>query len=335
MRPDGGPATNRRAFLGSLAGGLLAAPLAAEAQQAGKVPRLGVLVVSEPESPTEPNVGAFRQGLRDLGYVDGQNIAVEYRYLHGRTDRAPEMVAELIRLKVDLIVASGPTAAAAKKVTQTIPIVFIATGEPVFYGLVTSLARPGGNATGLALIIDPGFIGKWMEVLKAAAPTISRVEYLHDAHMGLSGPNLPALQAAAQGLGLKLQYVAVRTLPEIDRVLAAISKDRGGVVVPLDPFFFTHLRRIVGLAAKHRVPAVYGLRMFADAGGLMSYGLNLPDVWRRGATFVDKILKGAKPADLPVEQPTNFELVINLKTAKALGLTIPQSLLLRADQVIE
>jgi putative ABC transport system substrate-binding protein len=311
----------------------LTAPSAAEAELAGKVWRIGVLVVSEPESPTEPNVRAFRERLRDLGYIEGQNITVEYRYLHGRTDRAPEMIAELIRLKVDLIVASGPTALAAKQATQTIPIVFVAAGDPVFYGLVTSLANPGGNATGLALIADGGFIGKWMGLLKEAAPTISRVGYLHDANMGLS--KVPGLQAAAQGLGLKLQYIEVRTLPEIDPVFAAMSKRRGGVVVSVGPFFVTHPERIVALASKHRVPAIYGLRMFADAGGLMSYGLDLPDLWRRGATFVDKILKGTKPADLPVEQPTKFELVINLKTAKALGLTIPQSLLLRADQVIE
>jgi putative ABC transport system substrate-binding protein len=327
--------TDRRTFISGITLGLLAAPLVAEAQQVGKVPRIGVVVVPEPESPTEPNVGAFRQGLRDLGYVEGQNIAVEYRYLHGRSERASEQVTGLLGLKVDMIVASGPTALAAKNATETIPIVCVATGDPVRLGLVASLARPGGNVTGLALIVDAGFIGKWMELLKEAAPRISRVGYLQDLRMGVPREHLPDLQPAAQGLGVKIRYVEVRELPEIDTVFAAMSKERGGLIVPTAPFFFTHLRRIVELAAKHRVPTIYGFRPFAEAGGLMSYGLNLPDVWRRSATYVDKILKGAKPADLPVEQPTKFELVINVKNAKALGLTIPPSLLLRADQIIE
>jgi putative ABC transport system substrate-binding protein len=326
---------DRREFVTGVAVALFAAPLAAQAQQAGKVARIGVLVVSEQESLTEPNVKAFRQGLRDLGYVEGQNIAVEYRYLHGRTERASDLVAGLLGLKVDMIVASGPTALAAKNATETIPIVCVAMGDPVRFGLVSSLARPGGNVTGLALISDAGFIGKWMELVKEAAPRISRVGYLQDLRMGVPRELLPNLEPAAQGLGLKLRYVEVRELPEIDAVFAAMSKERGGLIVPPQPFFFTHLSRIVELAAKHRVPAIYGFRPFAEAGGLMSYGLSLPDVWRRAATYVDKILKGAKPADLPVEQPTKFELVVNLKTAKALGLTIPPSLLLRADQLLE
>jgi putative tryptophan/tyrosine transport system substrate-binding protein len=340
LRCSGHTVISRRRFLTGVAIGLapIGAPAHAQeykAQQSGKVPRIGVLVVSEPVSPTDPNVGAFRQGLRELGYLEGQNIVVEYRYAHGRTERAPELVAGLIGLKPDVVVASGPTALAAKNATQAIPIVFIATGEPVGYGLVASVARPGGNATGLALIVDAGFMGKWVELLKEAAPRISRVGWLHDLNMPISTLYQSDLQTAAAGRGLKFRYVEVHEVGEIDSVFAAMGKERGGFIVPPQPFFLTHRDRIVAFAAKHRVPAIYGFRAFADAGGLMSYGLNLPDLWRRAATYVDKILKGAKPGDLPVEQPTKFELVINLKTAKVLGLTIPPSLLARADEVIE
>jgi putative ABC transport system substrate-binding protein len=200
---------------------------------------------------------------------------------------------------------------------------------------VASLGRPGGNATGLALIVDAGFMGKWVELLKEAAPRISRVGWLHDLNMPISTLYQSDLQTAAAGRGLKFRYVEVHEVGEIDSVFAAMGKERGGFIVPPQPFFLTHRDRIAAFAAKHRVPAIYGFRAFADAGGLMSYGLNLPDLWRRAATYVDKILKGAKPGDLPVEQPTKFELVINLKTAKVLGLTIPPSLLARADEVIE
>jgi putative ABC transport system substrate-binding protein len=234
----------------------------------------------------------------------------------------------LIGFKVDVIVAAGPTALAAKKATSTIPIVCVATGDPVRFGLVGSLARPGGNVTGLALIVDTTFVGKWLELLRETAPRISRVRYLHDSSMGLPGPDLAELRS-------KLEFVEVRELSQIETAIARIAKERGGVVVPPAPFFFTHRTRIAELAAQHRVPAIYGFRAFVDAGGLMSYGLDLPDVWRRASGYVDRILKGAKPSDLPVEQPTKHELLINLKTAKALGLTIPPSLLLRADQVIE
>jgi putative ABC transport system substrate-binding protein len=327
---------DRRRFIGSLALGLLAAPLVAKAQPAGKVPRIGVLVVSEPASPTEPHVTAFRQGLREVGYVEGQNVAVEYRYAHGKMELVPELVAELIGLKVDVMVASGPSTVAAKNATQTIPIVFIGMVDPVGYGLVASLARPGGNVTGLSLTIDAGFPGKWMELLKEAAPKISRVGYLSDLHMPVSILYRREMQASAEKLGLKLRYAEVRELGEIDRVFAAMSKERGGaLIVSPQPLFLTHRGRITELAARHRLPVIYGFRAFVDAGGLMSYGVSLPDLWRRAATYVDKILKGTKPADLPVEQPTTFEFIINLKTAKALGLTIPPSLLLRADQVIE
>jgi putative ABC transport system substrate-binding protein len=308
--------------------GVVAGPLVSGAQEAGKVARLGVVVVSESESPPDPNILAFRQGLRELGYVEGQNLVVDYRYAHGRADRAPGLVAELIALKVDVIVAAGPTALAARNATRTIPIVCVAAGDPVRFGLVASLARPGGNVTGLALIVDESFVGKWMDLLVEAAPRITRVGYLHDTHMALPGPDLGAL-------GPKLRRVEVRALSDLDRAFAEIGKQRGGLIVPPAPFFLTHRGRIPELAAKHRVPAVYGFPAFADAGGLMSYGLDLRDVWRRATTYVDKILRGAQPRDLPVEQPTKHELVVNLRTAKNLGLTIPASLLLRADRVIE
>jgi putative ABC transport system substrate-binding protein len=325
---------DRRAFISTLAGGLLAAPLAAEAQPAGKMPRIGVLLPAEPASPTEPNASAFRQGLRDLGYVEGQSIAVEYRYAHGRTERYAELAHELVQLKVDVLVAGGNSSYAARDTTKTIPIVSVAAGDLVGVGLVTSLARPGGNITGLS--INLGEAGKSADLLKEVAPQISRVGYVRDARAPMTAPFLKDLQAATQALGLKLIDLPVREISDLDGVFAAAAKEPGvGLFILGHPLLFPHRSRIPELAAKHHLPAIYTWRVFVDAGGLMSYGANLADLWRRAATYIDKILKGAKPADLPVEQPTKFELVINLKAAKAIGLTIPQSLLLRADQVIE
>ena len=329
---------NRRTFLCGLTLGTLCAPLAAEAQQPGKVWKIGVLVPVEPESPTEPNVAAFRQGLHDLGYVEGQNIAVEYRYAHGKAELYQQLAVELVRLTVDvMVVGSGVPTLAAKNATQTIPIVGVSMGgDPVGTGLVASLARPGGNVTGVSGLIGGGFVAKWMELLKQAAPRITRVWVLRDSRNPFNERFLPDLQAAAQALGLKLQTRAVSELSELDSVLAAMSKERGsGLIVFGEALFFPHRSRIPELVAKHRLPTIYGFRVFVDAGGLMSYGYSLPDLWRRAATYVDKILKGAKPADLPVEQPTKFELVINLKTAKALGLDVPLHLQQRADEVIE
>jgi putative ABC transport system substrate-binding protein len=318
---------DRRRFLLTSLAGVLAAPVAAAAQQAGRIPRLGVLVVGSPET-TSSEVDAFRQGLRAFGYVEGQTIVIEYRYEYGRSEGVPEVIAEFIRLSVDMIVAAGgPIALAAKNATQTTPIVFVAAGDPVAYGIVPSLSRPGGNVTGLALIVDADFIGKWLELLKQGAPTVARIAFIQDLNM----PQLRQPPARR----LNVHYVEVRDLRDIDRVFTEVSKARGGIIVPPQPFFFTYRAELTALAAKHRVPAIYGFRAFVDAGGLMSYGLNLPAAWRQAATYVDKILKGAKPGDLPVEQPTTFELVINLKTAKTIGLTIPPSLLARADQVIE
>jgi putative ABC transport system substrate-binding protein len=329
----------RRTFIAAMTGGLLAAPLVAEAQQAAKVWRIGVLVPAEPESATEPNVSAFRQGLRDLGYFEGQNITVEYRYAHGKAELYPSIAAELAGLSPNVIVVgSGVALLAAKKVTQTIPIVGVGMGsDPVGSGLVRSLARPGGNITGESGVVYSGFAGKWVELLRAAVPNISRVGYVHDPGNPVSVSTfLPEIRSAAHALTLKFLDIEVRDVDRLDSALATISRERrGGLIVHPEALFFPYRDRIAALVAKYRLPAIYGFRLFVDAGGLMSYAYNLPDQWRRAAHYVDKILKGANPADLPVGQPTKFELVINLKTAKALGLTIPPALLQRADQVIE
>jgi putative ABC transport system substrate-binding protein len=327
---------DRRAFLTLVVGGLLAAPLAPGAQQTGRMPQIGVLLPAEPASPTEPNASAFRQGLRDLGYVEGKDIAIDYRYAHGRSERYAELAHELVQLKVDVLVAGGNASYAAWDVTHTIPIVSIAAADLIGTGLVTSLARPGGNLTGLSLAQNEGISKKWVQLLKEAAPRVSRVGLLRDASAPLQPKILTDTETAAAALGLKFRVLEVRELQELDGVFAGLSKERGyGLIVGGTPLFFPHRSRIHELAIKHGLPAIYAWRVFVDAGGLMSYGASLSDLWRRAATYVDKILKGAKPGDLPVEDPTKFELVINLNAAKALGLTIPQSLLLRADQVIE
>jgi ABC-type uncharacterized transport system substrate-binding protein len=326
----------RRAFLGVITGAFLAAPIAAEAQSPGRMPRIGVVLPAEPASPTEPNASAFRQGLRELGYVEGQNIAIEYRYAHGRSERYAELAHELVQLKVDILVAGGNASYAAKDATQTIPIVSIAAGDLLGTGLVASFARPGGNVTGLSLAQNEGLSKKWVQLLKEAAPKMSRVGLLRDVSAPLNPAHLTDTETAAAALGLKFRVVEVRELAELDGVFAGLSKERGyGLIVGGSPLFFPHRSRIHELAIKHGLPAIYAWRVFVDAGGLMSYGASLSDLWRRAATYVDKILKGAKPGDLPVEDPTKFELVINLMAAKALGLTIPQSLLLRADEIIQ
>jgi ABC-type uncharacterized transport system substrate-binding protein len=311
---------------------LLAAPLAAPAQQPGKTARVGFFSIV-----TSPFLDeAFRQGLRELGYVEGQNIAIEYRSAEGKDERLPGLAAELVRLKVDVIVAASPPAIeAAKQATKTIPIVFTVSGDPVAEGFVASLARPGGNLTGLTTI-GPELVGKQLEMLKTVAPKVSRVAVLQNPSNQGHAPMLRQAEGAARALGVQLQVLKARTPSEIEAAFAAMSSQRaGGVLVLRDAVFRTLRAQIVALAAKNRLPAVYGLREEAEAGGLMAYGASVPQLFRRAATYVDKILKGAKPADLPVEQPTKFELVINLKTAKALGLTIPPSLLGQADQVIQ
>jgi putative ABC transport system substrate-binding protein len=314
---------------------LLAAPLAAEGQAPAKVPRIGYLTSL---SLTESAIGleSFRQGLRELGYVEGQTIAIEYRFADGQPDRLPALAAELVRLKVDVIVTGGPPAPeAAKQATSTIPIVFAVAADPAAQGLVASLARPGGNITGLASIAAE-VVGKELELLKEVAPKVLRVAVLQNPSNHVHPTVLRQAEGAARALGIQLQIVQARTPPEIEAAFAAMRSQRvGGVLVLRDGLFLAQRTQTAALAAKNRLPTVYGHREEAEAGGLMAYGASVSFMYRRAATYVDKILRGAKPADLPVEQPTKFELVINLKTAKALGLTIPQSLLLRADEVIQ
>jgi putative ABC transport system substrate-binding protein len=315
-----------------------AAPFAAEAQQAAKVARIGYLSLNLAASPHLRD--AFLQGLRDLGYVEGRNVVIEYRDAEGKVERHPALAAELVALKVDVIVVAGSTLTAqtAKQATSTLPIVFIAVGDPVGSGLVTSLARPGGNVTGLSNI-GPELVGKCLELLKQAVPGVDRVAVLWVP--GALGERtdkdmLKGAEVAGRALGVQLQFVDARGLENFDRAFSDMTSARAGglTVLPSARLLREH-RRLVDLAAKNRLPAVYTSREFVDAGGLMAYGANLADLYRRAATYVDKVLKGAKPADLPVEQPTKFELVINLKTAKALGLEIPPTLLTRADEIIE
>jgi putative tryptophan/tyrosine transport system substrate-binding protein len=328
---------DRRAFIGTLAGGLLAAPLAAEAQQAAKAARIGFLGFNL--APNPHLLEAFRQGLRDLSYVEGRNVVIEYRDAEGKPERLPPLAADLVALKVDVIVApSTPAALAAKQATRTLPIVFIGGDDPITDGLVTSVAQPGGNVTGLSNL-SPELVGKRLELLTQVVPGVSRVAVLWQP--GGQGERtdkdmLKAADVSARALGVRPQVVEVRGPTDIDRAFSDMTRARAGALTVLgNPMLFNERRRLVDLAAKNRLPTVYGLREFVDAGGLIAYGPDRADMWRRAATYVDKILKGVKPGDLPVEQPTKFELVINLKTAKALGLTIPQSLLQRADQVIE
>ena len=316
----------------SLALAVLAAPLAAAAQQPpGKAARIGFLG-DVPSFLDE----AFRQALRELGYVEGQNIRIEHRAPEWKYERLPGLAADLVRLKVDVIVTASPAATeAAKRATHTIPIVFTVSGDPVAEGFVTSLARPGGNLTGLATI-GPELVGKQLEMLRAVAPKVSRVAVLQNPNNPGHARGLQQAEGAAQALGVQLEILGARTPSEIDAAFAAMSSQRaGGVLVLRDAMFRAQRAQIVALAAKSRLPTIYGFREQAEAGGLMAYGASVPQLYRRAATYVDRILKGAKPADLPVEQPTKFELVINLKTAKKLGLTIPSSLLLQADVVIQ
>jgi putative ABC transport system substrate-binding protein len=327
----------RREFIVTLARALLAVPLAAEGQQAANIARIGWLG-NIPAAGRQMRE-TFLQGLRDLGYVEGRNVVIEYRFAEGKLERYPALAAELVALKVDVIVAPITAAAlAAKQATRTIPIVFATVGDPTTDGLVTSLARPGGNVTGLSLLA-PELVGKCLEQLTQAVPGVSRVVVLWQpgaAPEHTEKDMLKEAEVAAGALGVRLQFVEARGAADLDRAFSDMTRVRAGALTVLTGnLFFGERRRLVDLAAKNRLPAVYTLREFVDAGGLMAYGPNAADLFRRAAVYVDKILKGAKPADLPVEQPTKFELVINLKTAKALGLTIPPSLLLRADQVIE
>ena len=326
---------DRRTFLHAVAGGVLV-PLGAEAQPTPKRYRIGV--VSPISANPNPTVDALRQGLRELGYVEGQSVILETRFADGRTERLQKLVAETLTLNIDvLVVGSTLGAAAAKRATTTVPIVFAGLYDPVATGIVASLARPGGNITGPSMGIGgSGFAGKWVELIKEAAPGVSHVGVLANMASPLSPPLVQEIQAAARTMNVKLDVLAAGNATELDAALAAVGASGAqGIIVAIDPLFVANRVKLIQFAASRRLPAAYFTKLFADAGGLMAYGASLEDSWRRAATYVDKILKGAKPADLPIGQPTRFELVINLKTAKALGLTIPQSLLQRADQVIE
>ena len=317
----------------------LAAPPAAYAQPADKVYRIGYLSIGSASTTYTRPIEAFRQGLRELGWVEGRNLQIEYRFAEGRADRLPALADELVRLKVDLIVASPtPSALAAKQATRTIPIVGMSLTEPVAVGLVPSLSHPGGNVTGLTYGVDTEIFGKQLQLLKEVVPNVRRVAVLTNPASG--GPSHPlrmeSVKSAARSLGLPLQILEVREPSDFDAAFTAMVKERAGaLLLSGDAMFFVHRERLAGLAMKNGLPSMSTQSQWVEAGGLMSYAPSFPDLWRRTATYVDKILRGAAPADLPIEQPAKFELVVNLKTAKALGLTIPPPLVLRADHVIE
>ncbi len=321
-----------KVFVLAFALGILVAPSAAEAQQPARVPRVGVLAYGAgPEV-----VDRFREGLRQLGYVEGQNIAIEIRNAEGKSERLPGLATDLVRLKVDIIVSQGSTATrAAKEATATIPIVMAPGDDPVRMGFVASFARPGGNITGVSTL--SGEAGaKRLQLLKETVPKLTRVAVLSVPVNPGHRPALKEIEVPARSLGVQLRLAEARDPDELDRAFAGMANARVGAVLVLgDSVFYSQRRRIVDLAARSGLPAMYFRKEFVEAGGLMSYATNVADVERRAAYYVDKILKGAKPADLPVEQPTRFELVVNMKTAKALGLTFPQSILVRADQVIQ
>ena len=314
---------------------LLAAPLTVEAQPGVTMPRIGILRRAAYQAA---HYEAFRQGLRALGYIEGQNITIEQRYAEGVSERLPTLATELVRLQVDVIVVDGLLPAqAARTATPTIPIVFTMVGEPVAKGLVASLAQPGGTMTGLTAP-NAEVTGKRLELLKDAVPSATRVAVLGnpDTYLIMGNPMLPILHEAAQAFAVELHVFEVRDPQEFEDAFAAMSQWRAEALLILaDGMFFSQRTRIVALATQSRLATIYEAREFVEAGGLMSYGMSFPDVWRRAATYVAKLLKGTKPADLPVEQPRKFELILNLKTARALGMTMPPSLLLLADEVIQ
>jgi putative ABC transport system substrate-binding protein len=322
----------RRAFLALVPGSLLAAPLTAEGQQAGKVWRVGLLS-SASASAAVARTDAFKDGLRELGYIEGQNLAIEYRWAEGREDRLSALAAELVRLSVDIIVTQGTVATlVARRAKPTMPVVFAVAGDPVEGGLVANLTRPAGTVTGLAVL---GAEPKRLELLREMVPRLTRIVALWNPRNASSVPELKATEGAARTLGMQFQSIEARDARELDGAFAAIVKQRAEAVMVLsDSMLFGQRAQIGDLATRNRLPAIAWTREFID-GLLMAYGPKVVEMYRRAATYVDKILKGAKPGDLPVEQPTKFELLINLRIAKVLGLTIPPSLLLRADQVIE
>ena len=327
---------DRRAFIPSVTLGLLAMPLAGRAQQPRKTARIGTLSLSSGPNPNMDIVA----GLRELGWIEGQNLAVEYRWAAGREDRLPALAADLVRLKVDLIVTSStPAARAAKQATDTIPIVVTFVADPLGSGLVASLARPGGNITGLTTLAA-GLVAKRLELLKGVVPGVNRVAALVEPGVYGEHTTMRSMrqetETAARALGLQMHFLEARRADDLARVFASMGEARDGAVLIFpSPMLFEARREIVTLAARSRLPVVYPWREVPEAGGLMAYGTNFPAMFRRAATYVDRILKGARPGELPIEQPTTFELIINLKTARTLGVAIPPSLLQRADQVIE
>jgi ABC-type uncharacterized transport system substrate-binding protein len=323
------------ALLVSLTLAILVAPLATDAQQPAKGPRVGWLSDGMRAGATSRLHEAFLHGLRDLGYVEGQNLVIERRDAEGKLERLPDLAAQLVGLKVDVIVtASVPGTNAAKRITNSIPIVMADAGDPVGTGLVASRGRPGENVTGLS-VMDPDLTGKRLQLLKEVAPTLARVAVLYNPSYPATVVGMRDAQAAGPALGLTILPIEVRASDELEDQFAFMTSVNADALLTFgDPFTSTHHRRILDFAAKSQLLALYFWREFVEAGGLMSYGPSLPDMFRRAAYYVDRILKGAKPADLPVEQPTKFELVINLKAAKALGLTIPPALLFQADEVI-
>ena len=327
----------RRKIILALGASALAVPFGAVAQQQGKIWRIGFLSTRRVEiSDSDFAYGPFRQGMRELGYVEGRNLVIEWRSAEGKTERLPAMAAELVQLKVDLIVAaSTPGVAAAQKATTTIPIVMTSTLDSVGSGFVASLAHPGGNITGLKNFF--GDLGpKQLEMLRSITPRLSRVAVLVNPANSGHAPVLKSIQAAAQKIGVTVLPAEARNREEIDNAFSMMSKAKAGAVLVIsDAFFITQAHQIAGLAAKNRLPSIDSTRQYAEAGGLMSYGNSLGENYRRAATYVDKIFKGAKPGDIPVEQPTTFELAINMKTAKALGIKIPNSILVQATKVIE
>ena len=324
---------DRRTFIRHVAGSFLAAPLAARAQQAGKVYRIGMLETI-PAAQNAANLDALRKGLRDLGYVEGRNLVIDYRSADGRAERFPDLASELVRLKVDLIVTRGtPAAKAAQNATRTIPVLMATMGDP--HPIVASFAEPGGNVTGLTTF-STELIGKRLEILKELVPSLSRVALLHNLSNPAAPPEWEETRTAARALGLQAEMLDVRSEDDLGRAFElAARRQVDALIIGADGLTQMHQQAIVQRVARSRLPAAYPAREFVEAGGLMAYSVRYPDLYFRFASFIDRIFKGARPADLPVERPTKFELVINLKTAKALGLTIPQSLLLRADEVIQ
>ena len=312
---------------------VISVPLAVEAQQTGKVYRIGYLGNQNPTLNAR-SLGAFRQGLRELGWVEGQNVAIEYRWADGNLDRLPALASDLVSASVDVILVAGPAGIrAARQATRTVPIVAAIMGDPVVAGFAASFARPGGSVTGSAVQFED-LVTKQLQLLKETVPKAARVAILH--HTPSSPDMLKAAEAAARALGLKGRVFEIRDVPDLEGAFRTAKTEHADAMHVLPSTSFSHQRaRLAELAVKHRLPGIYEDKAYVDAGGLMSYGPNFPDLFRRSASYVDRILKGAKPGDLPIEQPTKFELAVNLKAAKALGLTIPPSVLARADQVIE